>query len=59
VPVAAGQYPSASASIAGVGNARHSVLIIRDGEHLSPCIAAAVTPATHLNLRTLTHPHPP
>jgi DNA-binding transcriptional LysR family regulator len=29
--------------IAGVDTVRHSLLIVRDGEHLSPCIAAAIT----------------
>jgi DNA-binding transcriptional LysR family regulator len=29
--------------IAGVDTVRHSILIVRDGEHLSPCIAAAIT----------------
>lgn len=29
--------------IAGVDTARHSILIVRDGEHLSPCIAASIT----------------
>jgi DNA-binding transcriptional LysR family regulator len=29
--------------IAGVDTVRHSILIVRDGEHLSPCIAAGIT----------------
>lgn len=29
--------------IAGVDTARHSALIVRDGDHLNPFIAAAIT----------------
>lgn len=29
--------------IAGIDTVRHSILIVRDGEHLSPCIAAAIS----------------
>jgi len=29
--------------ISGVDAVRHSILIVRDGEHLSPCIAASIT----------------
>jgi DNA-binding transcriptional LysR family regulator len=35
--------PVAHIPIAGVDTVRHSVLIVRDGEHLSPPIAAAIT----------------
>ncbi|SRR6266566_112312 len=35
--------PVARIPIAGVDTVRHSILIVRDGEHLSPCIAAAIT----------------
>jgi hypothetical protein len=36
--------PAVISFIRRVGNARHSVLIIRDSEHLSPCIAALSLP---------------
>jgi hypothetical protein len=32
----------AHVALAGVSTQRHSVLIVRDGEHLSPRIAAAI-----------------
>ena len=35
--------PVARIPIAGVDTVRHSILIVRDGEHLSPRMAAAVS----------------
>jgi hypothetical protein len=35
--------PVARIPISGVDTVRHSILIVRDGEHLSPCIAASIT----------------
>jgi hypothetical protein len=40
--------------ITGVDAVRHSVLIVRDGEHLSPRMAAAISAVRAVSLG---HPH--
>lgn len=41
--------PVARIPVAGVDTVRHSVLIVRDGEHLSPAVAAAITAVRHVS----------
>jgi molybdate transport repressor ModE-like protein len=44
--------PVAHVALAGVSTQRHSVLIVRDGEHLSPRIATAITAVREVSARS-------
>jgi DNA-binding transcriptional LysR family regulator len=44
--------------IAGVDTVRHSILIVRDGEHLSPCIAAGITAVRGVSAKRWESPVP-
>jgi molybdate transport repressor ModE-like protein len=46
--------PVAHVALAGVGTHRHSVLIVRDGEHLSPRIATAIEAVREVSARSWT-----
>jgi hypothetical protein len=50
--------PVARIPIAGVSTARHSILIVRDGEHLLPWIAAAITAVRRVSARRWQAPAP-
>ncbi len=48
--------PVARIPIAGVSTARHSILIVRDGEHLLPWISAAITAVRGVSARRWRRP---
>jgi molybdate transport repressor ModE-like protein len=48
--------PVAHVRIAGVSTQRHSVLVVRDGEHLSPRIATAIAAVRDVSARSWTPP---
>lgn len=50
--------PVVHVPIAGVGTQRHSVLIVREGEHLSPRIAAAIDAVRTISARSWGSPPP-
>jgi DNA-binding transcriptional LysR family regulator len=50
--------PVARIPIAGVSTARHSILMVRDGEHLLPWIAAAITAVRDVSARRWRSPAP-
>ena len=50
--------PVARIPIAGVSTARHSILMVRDGEHLLPWIAAAITAVRAVSARRWRAPAP-
>jgi DNA-binding transcriptional LysR family regulator len=48
--------PVAHVALAGVSTQRHSVLIVRDGEHLSPRIAMAIAAVREVSAQSWTAP---
>jgi molybdate transport repressor ModE-like protein len=51
------ERPVAHVRLAGVNTHRHSVLVVRDGDHLSPRIAAAVTAVREISAQSWPAPN--